>query len=53
MRFESKQDEYLYYAIKCERAKEDKNKEAYLYYLNKIKDLLPEIEKTIPMPKSN
>ena len=45
MKFENKKEEFIYYALKCEKAKEAKDEETYLYCLKKAKELLEEIEK--------
>lgn len=45
MKFKNKKEEFIYYASKCEKAKESKDEETYLVCLKKAKELLEEIEK--------
>lgn len=45
MKFNDKKEEFIYYASKASKAKEDKDTETYLVCLNKAKQLLEEIEK--------
>lgn len=44
MKFESKKEEYIYYAKKCMLAKKNKDEELYLFCLAKMEELLKEIE---------
>ena len=45
MEFKDKKEEFIYYSMKCEKAKEVNDKETYLYCLMKAKQLLEEIQK--------
>ena len=45
MEFKDKKEEFIYYALKCEKAKEAKDEQTYLFCLNKAKEILEQIEK--------
>ena len=44
MEFRNKKEEYIYCVKRCLLAKENKDKELYLFYLQKMRELLKEIE---------